>query len=618
VLNLTNLGFGNPEPVGQGMSGDSMAASDDIAAAMAWLEKHQAAVDATKAPAPVPQGAEGPQALGGLVAAILAGATGAGVQASAPAAQRAQEVAGAMVAQKNAQAVAEHEAKLKSAVNALKDMNELSSGVRMLLQARPGMFSAEQHRQVSAIALPHSGIELDLVGKTKAGEVNELTKFQINYWNDRLKNAASADEVAFSLNQVKDLVGLQGIPESSWDQIKREGPTPQWVWDNMANAADLIPHLERTGDIDWTAARARVKASDETSATQARINRALDEYSSIAYEASDRGQPITRDEIFEQMSPINQATMAKDYPNLFPNLQPDDAARAQQHIKGMLPGMLTAQQTGLLANDGRSLDERVADATYQHMKAMNDVADERRFKRYESEVEAEANKILSEHPEWGDSAEAYDMANSLAAKVITQRARSRGRANMLPPAMRTLESPNATEAQPPVAPQQQSAAPTAAAPQVAAQEPQDLMAMAAQRGVGGNTNTGKLDLSVPKVGAVAADSDVNKSGDVARLINVPKDLAVPTNVRSDPAMLRRFVANEVIKRVTEYADENQSRFRSSGASGVPVQLLTADDLAAFADSKIPGFDLDGFADEAPVEAERILQKLKKLAKSQGR
>jgi len=245
---MGDLGLGQPQANGQAVTQGQVAPSRGEAAAADWLAKRKAAIAATKEPAPADQGPGG-AVLSSLIAAILTGATGAGVQASAPAAQTALQFGGQQIDAANAAAQKEHVDRIKQAADAVASFDDLTKGARMLLQAQPKLFQGEDMKLISAIAFPETGITMadQAKGSLDPATNNMLDAIEFALKSNDIKDSnelARLHNMAFALRTGKaNLFGKDAFLDPEY------GLNTTMLAKDFINGAEYVAEYQRTGRI---------------------------------------------------------------------------------------------------------------------------------------------------------------------------------------------------------------------------------------------------------------------------------------------------------------------------------------------------------------------------------
>jgi hypothetical protein len=160
---LSNLGIGQAKAVGQGINiGENLTAHQVDAAIQSWRDRYQSLIKEAGKAGPTPQNAARAGTAGNVAAGLLAGLLGAGPEAGMAAMADQGAPGAAIVEQQNLAAQQAHLESIKAAAEGLQKMDEVSKGIRMLLQAQPELFQGEMMRLASEIALPGTGLELSV------------------------------------------------------------------------------------------------------------------------------------------------------------------------------------------------------------------------------------------------------------------------------------------------------------------------------------------------------------------------------------------------------------------------------------------------------------------------
>lgn len=277
--------------------------SDADSAALAWRERRQAALDATLAAAPPKEGI-GRALLGTIIAGIVGGAAG-GAEAGMPAMAEAERIGGALVGQRNEAAQADHAAKVAAAAKTLESYDDLTKGMRMILQAQPGLIPEDMMPLAAEIAFPGTGLKL----QSKNAGIPASSQKIVDALDFILKSNDIKDpqELARLHNLRATLAG--GLTK---DQLLQptsfiEGGllNESWLIENAINGRHLAEKQNRgirinIEDVDF-------KPKGRVSYDEATIS-ALQRWAKVIVE-----QELPREDAFDQLDPVDQELLQQKF-----------------------------------------------------------------------------------------------------------------------------------------------------------------------------------------------------------------------------------------------------------------------------------------------------------------
>lgn len=174
--NLSNLGIGQPQAVGNTIDDSGTLTPSNVEAAIKAFHERKNSLEAkVAAPSPKEQGplaAAVASALAGILGGALVGAEGAGAM------DQAFGVGSGLIGARNAERQKEHADQVAAAAKELESVQKVQQTVRMLLQSQPGLFKGEMMKFASSIAFDDTGLMAS--DPTKGGAVDPSSQMMID------------------------------------------------------------------------------------------------------------------------------------------------------------------------------------------------------------------------------------------------------------------------------------------------------------------------------------------------------------------------------------------------------------------------------------------------------
>lgn len=569
-----------------GLSSPSNAASDhgygDIAASLNAEELHaqlQRAREISTSGAPAMK-----HPMLNAILGLVAGAV-------SPTAGQAFE---AGTAARMAPALAQHTAEVEQANKYLEQRKQMASGVRMLLQARPELFSDWSPDVLGELA--DVGGPLTLPRRDTAGDLTEVDKARLGILDKVIATSTDKAVTAAALNEGLRITKAK-LPEVSWRQLIDEGGrvNEDWVRSNVVNFEDVLsdPFYQRTHQFPWGAKGIVWRDPDapKPSHEDLLMGDALMEFNNIRKEAADRNVTLSDQQTLDKMTDPNRILLTGGkYREAFPTLGVAEAAREYARLMSTVPPILQASRTGMLKN-GADANEIARQRAWEGVQSMQSQSDKEKLDRFIDSVQQEQNAYMAQNPK-----ATPDQAAAYAENKVYEDAKARGVLQTIPSFILQKHNPQAAAAvTTPSATSQSQGAPTAAPAPAPAAPP----------------------AATPAPAPAAAPAPAPEAFAGPKHETQPTDLKIPASIEADPMLKNRFITNSVISRAEKLWKEMKTkRNLDAGAAGVIVEPPTVQDLEA-AVNDIPGFDLDDFAEVYPDGAKRIKQKLTTLSRKTG-
>lgn len=406
---LTRLGTEAP---GQAKA---LNTSEADAAAVAWRQRRQAAMDATMKAAP-PQEGIGRALLGSIIAGVLAGAGGAGGEGGQNAMDTALQTGQSLTGDRNKSALAQHAAEVEAANKTLESYDDLTKGMRMILQAQPGLVPAEMMPLAAEIAFPGSGLSL----KSKSEGLPQSSVMMLDAIDAIIKSNDVKD--AGTLSRLHNLSAtLRGVPKdqllSPTDFVDGNLLSESWLIENAINGRELAEKQNRgqrinINDVDYKP-KEKVTYSDQlVSAIQRRAKLMID-------------QQLTREEALAQLDPADQDIIAKEMKESLPGMLDADTA-TDIAMRVLLKGGETQQILGGGLGDENYWNKLVG----EYMQKEKEARQKQLQRSVERQIEQEQSRLMRE--EALDEAEAEEQA----VELLKKRLRKGGTWTTLDPAFR--------------------------------------------------------------------------------------------------------------------------------------------------------------------------------------
>lgn len=488
-----------------------------------------------------------------------------------------------------APALEAHAAEVEQANKYLEQRKQMASGVRMLLQARPELFSDWSPDVLGELA--DVGGPLTLPRKDTAGDLTEVDKARLSMLDKVIATSTDKAVTAAALNEGLRITKAK-LPEVSWRQLIDEGGrvNEDWVRSNVVNFEDVLadPYYQRTHQFPWGAKGIVWRDPDapKPSHEDLLMGDALMEFNNIRKEAADRNVTLSDQQTLDKMTDPNRILLTGGkYREAFPTLGVAEAAREYARLMSTVPPILQASRTGMLKS-GADANEIARQRAWEGVQSMQSQADKEKLDRFIDSVQQEQNAYMAQN-----SKATPEQAAAYAENKVYEDAKTRGVLQTLPSFILQKHNPQAAAAAVPSATPQSQGAPTAAPAPASAPVAPPAAAPAP---------------------APAPEAFVGPKHETQ-----PTDLKIPASIEADPMMKGRYITNAVIIRTEQlWKDMKTKRNRDAAAAGVAVEPPTVQDLEA-AVNDIPGFDLDDFAEVYPDGAKRIKQKLTTLSRKTG-
>ena len=414
--NLNDLGQGDQQVVGAGgTSGGSVQGDPSEALANILAKQRDQAAQAAKAiPKPETVGMGG-SVLRSALAAVLTGATGAGVQASGPAADAAFQVSEAMREAKNAQSVEEYNQKVADAQQVLDGFSELQKGMRMQLQAQPGTLNPEMESLISEIAYGGVGMGLPNLLHLDKGNADS-NKGIIGFGKELLKHVKDPTEQASIMRMMGHAYGVTDeqmgpVGSQAFVDPVIGGLSNDLIVKNAANSALLLNQKEKGVRIEWEDVQWNFTGTRSTNATQIDYTRQWAEKA--------RALGVGMWEAFDSLPEEIQIPLQKWFGTMQTQGQfdPNLAFRAAQRAIAQVSKFATLEGGDLGSPD--AVNELIKNSVENEMASINSA----RVARFNQQITSQARKLRSDNP----SMSVTDARKAAAAAVRKEAKSQSGR-----------------------------------------------------------------------------------------------------------------------------------------------------------------------------------------------